>query len=250
MSTDVCGRLDGHSVDQRSEAHVGATAGQSNLAYEQIKRAIIAGDLTTGQVISESQLAALCNVSRTPIREAVQRLEMEQFLVRGERGLTVPDPTPGDIYEIYETRGILETANARLAAERRTNLDLANITHLTADARAITDRSIAAITTANLEFARAIWRASHNQSLAETLERLGTPHVRFGGSSTLSMPGQWDKVLAHHSAMLDAIEVRDADRAAELASAHIADVRDVRIRMWHDRNRGVTADLGSVATPV
>jgi DNA-binding GntR family transcriptional regulator len=225
-----------------------ATTGQAEHAYERIKRAVLAGELTAGHTVSENQLAEYCNVSRTPIREAVQRLEMEHFLVRGDRGLTIPDPTPGDIYEIYETRAILETANARLAAERRTELDLANISHLTAAAREITDRQLPEMIGANLEFARAIWRASHNRSLTENLERLGTPHVRFAGQSTLSMPGQWEKVLEHHASMERAITARDGDLAAEYTAKHVADVRDVRIQMWHARNRAERSPEAALPT--
>jgi DNA-binding GntR family transcriptional regulator len=218
-----------------------ANAGQADLAYDRIKRAILAGEFIPSQLLSENQLADFCGMSRTPIREAVQRLEMENFLARTDRGLVVPDPSPDEIYEIYETRAILEVACARLAAERRTELDLANLKRLVESARAITRDDVPELIAANTEVVTAFWRASHNRSLAETLERFGLPSVRFGGESTLSVPGQWERILKYHAAAYDAVLARDADRAAEVVLQQAETVRDMRLELWRTRHRQTAA---------
>jgi DNA-binding GntR family transcriptional regulator len=214
---------------------------QADLAYTLIRRSVLGGTFSVGQILTESQLAQFCNVSRTPVREALQRLEMEQVLVRSDRGLTVPDPSPEQIYDIYETRAILEAAACRLAAERRTEVDLAHIDRWIDTARSMTSDKLSDHTAVNLEFGKAVWRAAHNQSLFELLEKIGIPHVRFGGQTTMSMPGQVDRTIERHVAQRDAIAVRDADLAAEIATSIALEIRDLRVQMWHTRHNPVLA---------
>jgi DNA-binding GntR family transcriptional regulator len=212
-----------------------ATSSQTEIAYRLIREAVMGARFAVGQLLTETQLAAFCNVSRTPVREAVQRLEMEQVLVRGDRGLTIPDPSPEEIYDIYETRAILESAVSRLAAERRTEVDLAHIDRWVEAQRSVTG-SPSDHAAVNFEFSKAVWRASHNRSLFDLLERIGIPHARFGGQTTMSMTGQIERTIEWHVAQRDAIAARDADRAADIATSLMREVRDLRIQMWHDRS--------------
>ncbi len=213
-----------------------STTSQVDIAYAAIKRAVVAGEFEVGRILTETQLAQFCNVSRTPVREAVQRLEMEHVLVRGERGLAIPNPSPEEIYDIYETRAILEVAATRLAAERRTEVDLAHIDRWVETQRAMTSTKLSDHTTANFEFSKAVWRASHNQSLFELLEKIGIPHAQFGGQTTMSVPGQTERATQHHLELRNAIADRDADLAGKLAHANTLAVRDLRIRMWQELN--------------
>jgi DNA-binding GntR family transcriptional regulator len=212
------------------------TSSQTEIAYRLIREAVTGGRFAIGQMLTETQLAALCNVSRTPVREAVHRLEMEQVLVRGDRGLTIPDPSPEEIYDIYETRAILESSVNRLAAERRTEVDLAHIDRWVEAQRSMTSGSPSDLAAVNFEFSKSVWRAAHNRSLFELLERIGIPHARFGGQTTMSMPGHIERTIEWHTAQRDAIAARDAERAAEIATAIMYEVRDLRIQMWHDRS--------------
>ena len=92
-------------------------------AYERLKNAIITGELGPGTHLVESSLARLCQVSRTPVREALTRLEQDGLVHQGARGLVVRERSPEEILDIYETRIVLEATAARLAAERHTALD-------------------------------------------------------------------------------------------------------------------------------
>ncbi|MDR2565215.1 MAG: GntR family transcriptional regulator [Bifidobacteriaceae bacterium] len=206
---------------------------QGATAYEQIIRGIASGDFAPGQALSETQLAEYCGVSRTPVREAIQRLESERVIVNADRVWRVSDPTQDEIYEMYETNAILEAANARLAAGRRTDLDLAVLHGLADDARATPpDADVQQLIALSHEFALALWRAAHNRSLMEILERIGRQHGRFGGRSSLSQDGQWGKTQTYFEEILGAIEARDADAAAATAERQALAVRDVRIAMW------------------
>jgi len=210
---------------------------QAGLAYAQIRSAVLDGVFPLGSVLTENQLADYVGASRTPVREAVHRLELERVLVRDERGIAVPDPAPDEIFEIYETRGILGSANARLAAERRTDLDLSALQQHAADVREALDGRQEDRMTAHTEFTKASWRASHNRALYAELERFGTTDSHFGGVSTLAEPGQWDRLVAYYRDYIDALLVRDGDRAAELALANVKAFRDARLAMWRERNR-------------
>ena len=212
------------------------TNSQADVAYHLIRQAVVGGEFAVGQVLTETQLAQFCNVSRTPVREALQRLEMEQVLIRGDRGLSVPDPSPEDIYDIYETRAILESAAARLAAERRTEVDLAHIDRWIQTQQSMTSTEPSDHSAVNFEFGKAVWRASHNRSLFDLLERIGIPHARFGGQTTMSLPGQVQRTIERHTAQREAIAARDAEQAAAIATAIAFEVRDLRIQMWHERN--------------
>lgn len=219
----------------------GTSTSQADLAYDLIRRAVVGGRFSIGQVLTETQLAEFCGVSRTPVREAVQRLEMEQILVRGDRGLTIPDPSPEEIYDIYEARAILEAAACRLAAERRTEVDLAHIDRWIETQRSLTGDQISEYAAVNFEIAKAVWRASHNRTLFDLLEKLGIPNARFGGQTTLSVPGQTERTIQRHIAQRNAIASRDADLAAEIATSITMEVRDLRMQMWHERNNALLA---------
>ncbi|MBO0826374.1 MAG: GntR family transcriptional regulator, partial [Streptosporangiales bacterium] len=89
-----------------------------------LKQAILKGELEPGQPLVETALAAWCEVSRTPIREALTRLEQDGLVDRTDRGLVVRQRSPEEILDIYETRLALEATAGRMAAERRTAHDL------------------------------------------------------------------------------------------------------------------------------
>src|SRR5690625_2611384 len=95
-----------------------------NDPYEQLKESIYLGDLEPGQQLIESAVAQSLRVSRTPVREALARLEQDGLVVRTRSGLAVRDRTPGEVLDIYDVRVLLESAAGRAAAERRTNNDI------------------------------------------------------------------------------------------------------------------------------
>lgn len=213
------------------------TSNQSGQAYTGIREAILAGVFPVGSALTENQLAEFVGTSRTPVREAVHRLELEQLLLRDERGITVPDPGPDEIYEIYETRSILSEANARLAAQRRTDLDLSSMSQHAAEVEAGEDEPLGVRAAAHGEFTRSSWRASHNRTLLAELERMGTPDAHFGGASTLVVPGQWERLISFYRDFIDALAVRDGDLAAGLAAANMTAFREARLSLWRERNR-------------
>lgn len=202
--------------------------------YEQLKRAILSGELAAGQPLLEVQLAESYGVSRTPIREALHRLQQDGIVERGDRGLRVAQGSAEQILEIYEARVVLEAAVCEAAARRRTEVDLMRL-HGILDAAPRDDPSAAEKVDSNQQFHEAIWQASHNGTWIDLLSRLNT-HLRRYPSTTLTAPGRWEEALEEHAALLDAIERGDAEAAGRIGREHMTKARDVRLRMWRDQH--------------
>lgn len=200
--------------------------------YELLKVAILEGELAPGQPLVETALASKLQVSRTPVREALNRLDQDGLVIRADRGLLVRERSPEEILDIYEARIELEAAVSRSAAERRTEYDLRRLRRLVDRAHDVGDGDLERVNF-NRQFHRAIWRASHNEAFADLLERLDLHLTRYP-ATTLSHPGRWESALEEHAALADAVGRRDVEGAGELARVHFTEARDIRIRLWYD----------------
>lgn len=197
--------------------------------YERIRDAILTGELEPGRVLSENQLAQTYGASRTPVREALHRLEVELLVERAGRSLRVRETSPEEILDIYDVRITLEGAAARGAALRATELDRARLA-VTAEAMHTTGHDPKKRAAANRDFHEALWAASHSPTLIDLLHRLSVHLVRYP-TTTLESEERWRAALAEHAEMLEAIERHDADRAQRLAEVHMTGAREVRLRM-------------------
>lgn len=213
-------RSAGNSPAQRAES-----------PYEMLKNAILRGELAPGQPLVEMNLAAWCGVSRTPIREALMRLEQDGLVDRTDRGLVVRERSPEEIIDLYETRMILEATVGRVAAERRTDHDIRALRRLLARVEDVDATDPQAMVVMNQQFHRTVWRASHNESLLDLLERLNLHLARYP-ETTLQYPGRWKQAWQEHAELIDAIEARDGDRAYELALRHFKEARDIRLALF------------------
>lgn len=202
--------------------------------YEVIKEAILDGTLAPGSPLVESQVAAWCGVSRTPVREALTRLEQDGLISREERGLVVRERSPEEILDIYEVRIVLEMTAARVAAERHASFDRVRLERLLRECERVDAADGAALTRVNREFHTGVWQASHNESLVDLLTRLNLHLARYP-ATTLSYPGRWDQAVEQHRQLVSAILSRDADKAEQLARDHFVEARDIRLSLWeHD----------------
>jgi DNA-binding GntR family transcriptional regulator len=204
--------------------------------YERIRNAIVSGDLRPGEPLVETALAEWCEVSRTPIREALTRLEQDGIVVRSDRGLIVRQDTPEDVLDLYETRIALEATAARMASERRTVHDLLQMHELAQNMMEMLAPEPNAMAMANDRFHRAVWRATHNRSMVDLLERLGL-HLGRYPATTLAYPGRWQRGNEQHLALVRAIEKRDGDSASRLATEHFTESRDIRLKLWTEQSR-------------
>jgi DNA-binding GntR family transcriptional regulator len=201
--------------------------------YERIKAAILSGELAPGQPLVETSLATWCGVSRTPIREALRRLQQDGLIDRSERGMAVRERSPEEILDIYDTRLVLEAMAGRVAADRRTPYDLRTLRLWLDRGRQVDPGDNAGMVEVNENFHSAVWRASHNESLIDLLERLNLHLARYPGT-TLSSPGRWDAARHEHQELADAIERRDSEAAHAIALAHFVAARDIRLTLFDD----------------
>jgi DNA-binding GntR family transcriptional regulator len=199
--------------------------------YEMLRNAILSGELPGGQSLVETSLAEWCGVSRTPIREALRRLEQDGLVHHSEGGLVVRVRSPEEILDIYETRIALEATAGRVAAERRTDHDVRLLRYVLDRGREVPATDVTGMVEANQQFHRLIWRASHNESLTDLLERLNL-HLGRYPETTLSAPGRWAEACREHGDLVDAIEQRRSDDAYHIAHEHFVHARDIRLALF------------------
>lgn len=204
--------------------------------YDKIRDAIVTGDLAGGTQLTEASLATWCGVSRTPIREALLRLEQDGLTTRTERGYRVRSRSPEEILDIYDVRISLEVTAARSAAMRRTDHDVRAL-HQALAYRVEEPQSPAELVKANVTFHQRVWRAAHNEAVVDLLQRVGLHLARYP-ETTLSAPGRWEQACQEHGELVKAIEARDSATAAEIAQRHFTEARDIRLRLLDETDAG------------
>jgi DNA-binding GntR family transcriptional regulator len=215
--------------------------------YERIKHGILDGTFAPGTMLVEASVAEWCGVSRTPVREALSRLEQDGIVVRTDRGMVVRDRTPDEILDLYDTRISLEVTAARFAAARRTQMDQVRLERAVAAAEELGERAQPeAMAAANREFHRAVWQASHNQAVLDLLDRVNLHLMRYP-ETTLTAPGRWSQALAEHRELLAAIIAGDAARAAAVSEHHFTAARELRLKLWADESGAISGAEGSRA---
>lgn len=209
---------------------------RAEVIYRTLREAIIREVFEEGERLQDRALAPMLGVSRTPVREALQRLEAERFVenVRG-LGLVVAKISTQDIEDIYVIRVALESVAARLAAERASNAEIEFLAALNDRiAEATRHGDLNAMTTLNKRFHETIYQAARNTRLADLLNILHDTVQRFR-SSTLSDPERAHEAVEEHEALIDAIRKREPARAESLASQHKERAKNVRLAMYGRR---------------
>lgn len=202
----------------------GSTSPQT---YASLRRDIVTGELSTETPLLEGRLADLYGVSRTPIREALRRLEQDGLVERGDRGYRVRSYGPAEVYDIYEARILLEAHAAGRAAERHREVDAWRMKQAHGELMSMhADAEPHERVTANQRFHRAIWESAGNTTVLEMLTRLYLHLVRH---TTLTDPDRWKAVGDEHARLLEAILKRDAADAERLMAEHIGHGRDLTL---------------------
>jgi DNA-binding GntR family transcriptional regulator len=198
--------------------------------YNRLRTAILNGEHRPGAGLTETALADAYGVSRTPVREALRRLEQDGIIERNGRQLTVRVTTPEEVLEIYDCRIVLEGMAAEWAARMRNDYDLALLDRALNQMVRLQAAQPSEMSSINHAFHECLWRASHNSTLFDLLERLDV-HIRRYPEPTVSQPGRWNEAVKEHEGILDAIRNRDAERARQLSTEHMTTARDIRLAM-------------------
>ncbi|WP_063793479.1 GntR family transcriptional regulator [Streptomyces hirsutus] len=203
----------------------GADAGAGS-HYARIRRSILDGQSPPGTVLIPTGLSTQFNVSRTPVREALIRLEQEGLVTRATRGYVVRTRTPQEILEICEARIALESTAAQAAATRRTELDLARLVHVHECAVASADP--AELQDLNEQWHRALREAGHNATIIELMDHLDA-QLKVYDSGTTTQPENLALIVEEHERILDAVRRGDAAAAGQYVIEHQSRTRDLRI---------------------
>ncbi|MGW1902504.1 GntR family transcriptional regulator [Streptomyces hirsutus] len=203
----------------------GADAGAGS-HYARIRRSILDGQSPPGTVLIPTGLSTQFNVSRTPVREALIRLEQEGLVTQATRGYVVRTRTPQEILEICEARIALESTAAQAAATRRTELDLARLVHVHKCAVASADP--AELQDLNEQWHRALREAGHNATIIELMDRLDA-QLKVYDSGTTTQPENLALIVEEHERILDAVRRGDAAAAGQYVIEHQSRTRDLRI---------------------
>jgi DNA-binding GntR family transcriptional regulator len=211
----------------------------ADAVYDALREAIVDKRLLAGDRLAEEQLARQFGVSRTPVREALLRLETERFAARvARRGLVVRPIPESEVLEVYAVRAALDGLSASLAAEHATPPDRAQLRWLhqqIADAAA--SSNFATMANLNIQFHEAICAAAHNGMLMLFMQQIHDWVRRFGeADTTFSRPGRASEATAEHEELITAIETGDAARAGQLAREHMNRAREARIAMLRERS--------------
>jgi DNA-binding GntR family transcriptional regulator len=203
------------------------TRSRADFVYESLRDAIWDGRIAVGERVREEEIARNLGVSRTPVREALQRLQQRGLLVFGAgRGLTVASLSQHQVLQLYAMREILEGSAARFAAEHATAPEIALLWRLQKEL-CKPDHDATALVTLNRRLHQAIYEAAHNQSLLQTL---GVLHDSLAllHSTTFRVPSRRLESDEEHRRIVEAIERHNPDRAEEAARQHIRQAQRTR----------------------
>ncbi len=192
------------------------------IVFETLREAIISGKLEPGERLMEIQMAEEMGVSRTPVREAIRKLELEGFVVMIPRkGAYVAGISLKDITDVFEVRAALEALAAGLAAERITDAEIERLERsLVAYSEQTNQQNIDGIVETDTDFHDLLYKASRNERLLMIITHLREVIQRVRTVS-LSQPGRSKDAVEEHREIVDAIADRNVELAQTLAREHI-----------------------------
>ncbi|WP_232495397.1 GntR family transcriptional regulator [Novosphingobium kaempferiae] len=196
----------------------------SDQAYLELRARILSGELAPGTQLKEEELASLCGVSRTPVRDAIRRLETELFVRRTDSQRSfVAEWTLEDIEEVFTLRGMLEGYAVRRAATRATKAQVTRLRAINEDLREVLDAKtldVQAYLAANAEFHSLILEIAASDRLAALLSKLVMQPVVQQTAMAYSRD-QLGRSYLEHTEITAALAQGDPDWAEALMIAHI-----------------------------
>jgi DNA-binding GntR family transcriptional regulator len=211
-----------------------------DIAYSNIKQKIIFGELKSDQIVREEQLASMLDISRTPLRQAIQMLEMEEFLIRQPNGrLKVASITKEEVEEIFMIRSMLEGKIAKHAAGNATKEDEVVLSEIL-DKMKYSFRlgNNQDFVTYGNEFHDYIAEISGLKTTIKLLNMVKDHANRY--CHLVSMFGKWnEKADEEHDLIFQSIKKKDGDGAEMAMKDHImSSLRDVLNRIQEKEQLG------------
>ena len=205
---------------------------QGQSAYDRLLDEIRHGTLPPGARLREVDLAARLGISRTPVREAIRRLEADGLVEHLPRyGASLRRLSYPEVMELYEMRAVLEGTAARLAARAASELELRELAEINAEMIAGSDP--ADTSRLNRQFHTALINAAKNRYLMRAIGAMARTLLILG-PSTLHDPARSKAAAEEHAGLLQALEARDGIEAEAQMRAHIEAAHRIRLRQLRD----------------
>ena len=209
-----------------------ATTPAGRSVFEQLRREILDGTLNDGERIVEADIARRLKVSRTPIREALRKLEAEGLVqYQPGRGVTVAKVSPEDLDELYAIRGVIEGLCARLAAPHMTPGKIAVLRKLLQRMSNRYERNdLGAVVQLHRRFNDLVSLACLRPRVRELADRYREYTERGQLRSIQFLPGRFAAVLKEHQAIVEALEKRQAGTAESACRHYVEQSRNAYFR--------------------
>ena len=193
-----------------------------DVVFNTLRRAILRGELKPGERLMEIRLANKLGVSRTPIREAIRKLELEGLVLMVPRkGAEVAEITEKNLRDVLEVRCALEELAVQLACDRIDEEGLEQLKSASLHFRDVLDSDdITLIAQADEAFHDVIFTATDNGRLIQLLNNLREQMYRYR-IEYLKKKEYYPQLLAEHEAIIAAIEGHDKEKATEITGQHI-----------------------------
>jgi len=196
-------------------------------AYQELKRTILEGRVAPGEKLNEVELARALGISRTPVREAINRLGKEGLVeIFPQRGAFVVQFSEKDIFELFLIRENLEGLAARLAADRITDSSLARLECCVHGFKEpFSDKDIQRYAREDFRFHQSIVTLSDARRLIQLVSSLHD-HIRIFRLTTRGVSDRMKSSLAEHRFIIEALRKKDPEESEERMRQHIRRVRD------------------------
>jgi len=204
-------------------------SGLAELAYNGLLEGIRQGRFLPGEPIREHRVTAWLNISRTPVRDAMRRLEAEGFLIHERnRGVVVATLEDEAVIELYTLREVLECAAVRMAVRNANEGEIVQLGQLVSESSKYQDPRVL------IKFQRRINDLIHqmarNRFLVKTMRRLRETMFLVGTVATV-MPDRPATLLREHRQLLDAIKKRDEKKAEKVMRAHVRSALESHLKL-------------------
>ncbi len=202
------------------------------VVYQRLKENILRGKLPPGVKLPETLIAQQLGVSRTPLREAINRLEQDGFVeIIPRRGSFVRQVSPDEILEDLEIREVLEGLAVREAAHRATPQMIEAMKACFRNfSPSRVEKSLRPYAQQNVQFHHCIIEASQNRKLITLIRNL-YDHMDWVRLHTMILPGRAKKSLAEHQKLIRLIENRQGELAEKVLRSHIRDLRNAVLQL-------------------
>ena len=194
-----------------------------DVVFNTLRDAILTGKLVPGERLMENQLADKLGVSRTPVREALRMLELENLVeLVPRKGAQVLDMSEKDITNILEVRSALEGLATSVACKKMSKEDLQQLKNMEVDfEKAVAENDVEHFVDIDEDFHDLIFAATENDKLISIFRNLRIQLYRYRMAQAKNNETSMSTIVAHHRSIIRAIENHDAEEGASIAQGHI-----------------------------